>query len=105
MSEVPAGYQRVAALSDVRDGACLAVDLAGESLVLLRSGDNVFALANRCPHAGAPLSEGFLEGELLTCAWHGWTFDVRSGASPDDPELAVRTFAVALVGGQVLVRL
>lgn len=103
MSDVPAGYQRVAALSDVKDGGCLAVDLAGESLVLLRSGETVFAMVNRCPHAGAPLSEGFLEGELLTCAWHGWSFDVRSGVSPDDPDVAVRTYPVALVDGQVLV--
>ena len=104
MSDVPAGYQRVAALSDVPAGGCLAVDLAGERIVLLRVGESVFALKDQCPHAGAPLSKGFLEGDQLTCSWHGWTFDVRTGISPDDPEVAVPVFAVLIVEGEVLVR-
>ena len=104
VTEVPAGYQRVAALSEVPDGGCLAVDLDGQPVVLVRQGDSVFALENRCPHAGAPLSQGFLEGELLTCSWHGWTFNARTGASTDDPDLSVPAFLVAIVDGQVLVR-
>ena len=104
MSDVPAGYQRVAALSDVPAGGCLAVDLAGERVVLLRVGESVFALQDQCPHAGAPLSKGFLEGDLLTCSWHGWTFNVRNGISSDDPELSVPVFAVLILDGEVLVR-
>ena len=105
MVENGGGYQRVAALSDVPDGGCLAVDAGATSLVLVRRGDDVRALENRCPHAGAPLSEGFLEGCRLTCAWHGWTFDVETGVSTDDETMVVPTFAVRVVGGDVLVEM
>ena len=99
-----AGYQRVAALTDVPDGGCLAVEAGGKSLVLVRRGSVVTALENRCPHAGAPLSEGFLEHRLLTCSWHGWSYDVESGVSPDDPEVRVPVFAVRVEGADIFVR-
>lgn len=38
-----------------------------------------FALENTCPHQGGPIVEGSLEGALVTCPWHAWCFDVRSG--------------------------
>lgn len=98
------GYQKVAKLSDVRDGGCLAVDLGGRALVLVRTGARVVALENRCPHAGAPLSEGFVEGSLITCSWHGWSFDLATGRCPDDPDAVVPVFEVKIEGDDILVR-
>ena len=69
-----AGYQRVAALADLPEDGTLAVDLDGRPVVLVRRGDAVHALDDACPHAGAPLSEGVVDGEALTCTWHGWGF-------------------------------
>ena len=101
MSGVGADYQRVAALADVPNGGCLAVDAGGRPIVLVRRGHVVTALENRCPHAGAPLSEGFLEGCRLTCSWHGWTFDVDTGASLDDTDMVVPTYEVVVEAGEV----
>jgi nitrite reductase/ring-hydroxylating ferredoxin subunit len=98
------GYQRVAALAEVPDGGCLAVELDGLALALIRRGDRVTAFENRCPHAGAPLSEGFVEGDRLTCAWHGWSFDLDTGVSPDDPEMIVLRLETVVEDGDVLVR-
>ena len=98
-------YQRVAALADVPEGGCLAVEVSGCPVVLIRQGSAVSALENRCPHAGAPLSEGFLEGGRLTCSWHGWTFDATTGASLDDPSLGVPAHSVRIDGGEVFVKL
>jgi phenylpropionate dioxygenase-like ring-hydroxylating dioxygenase large terminal subunit len=54
--------------------------LCGEKLVLIRDGGEVYALADRCPHRGVPLSLGRQEFPgTLTCAYHGWTFDLQSG--------------------------
>jgi nitrite reductase/ring-hydroxylating ferredoxin subunit len=53
---------------------------SGRQVLLLASDDHVFALANRCPHEGYPLGEGELgPGCVLTCDWHNWKFDLRSG--------------------------
>ena len=78
------GYQRVAALADLPDGGCLAIDVDGRPVVLVRLGDEVRALENSCPHAGAPLSEGFIEGRLLTCAWHGARWPKSQNADGGD---------------------
>jgi nitrite reductase/ring-hydroxylating ferredoxin subunit len=78
---------------------------AGKQVLLIASGGEVFAVANRCPHEGYPLSEG-TEGPacVLTCNWHNWKFDLRSGAALTgrDP---VRTYAVEVRQGEVFVDL
>src|SRR5271170_1251112 len=78
---------------------------AGKQVLLIASGGRVFAIANRCPHEGYPLSEG-TEGPgcVLTCNWHNWKFDLASGAAliGRDP---VRTYPVMLKEGEILVDL
>ncbi len=62
----------------------------------------VHAVADRCPHAGAPLSEGELSGRQITCPWHGSQFDVCTGErtrGPADSDIA--TFPVVIANGQV----
>jgi nitrite reductase/ring-hydroxylating ferredoxin subunit len=60
------------------DRAVLVVD--GEEIVVFRAEGRVYALANSCPHEGNPLIEGELLGPTLECAYHGWRFDLESGA-------------------------
>jgi nitrite reductase/ring-hydroxylating ferredoxin subunit len=60
------------------DRAVLEVD--GQEIVVFRSEGRVYALANACPHEGNPLVEGELLGPTLECAYHGWRFDLDSGA-------------------------
>jgi nitrite reductase/ring-hydroxylating ferredoxin subunit len=78
---------------------------AGKQVLLIASGANVFAIANRCPHEGFPLSEGSLgDGCVLTCNWHNWKFDLKTGAAlvGRDP---VRTYPVTVQGGEIFVDL
>ena len=53
------------------------VMLLGEPWVLYRSGGEVRAFADRCPHRHCPLTLGHCEGGVLQCAYHGWRFDER----------------------------
>lgn len=52
----------------------------GLEILLVRVGDSYFATANRCPHMGGRLSDGTLEGTVVTCPLHGSQFDVRDGS-------------------------
>ena len=73
----------------------------GRQILLIASGGRVFAIANRCPHEGYPLSEGTLGPAcVLTCDWHNWKFDLASGAAMvgRDP---VRTYPVELAGEEI----
>jgi nitrite reductase/ring-hydroxylating ferredoxin subunit len=77
----------------------------GRQVLLVAAGGRIFAIANRCPHEGYPLSEGTLgPGCVLTCNWHNWKFDLASGAAlvGRDP---VRSYPVAERGGEILVDL
>jgi nitrite reductase/ring-hydroxylating ferredoxin subunit len=56
------------------------LEVNGEEIVVVRSEGRVYALANACPHEGNPLVEGELLGPTLECAYHGWRFDLESGA-------------------------
>jgi nitrite reductase/ring-hydroxylating ferredoxin subunit len=74
-------------------------------VLLIADGERIFAIANRCPHEGYPLSEGTLgPGCVLTCDWHNWKYDLASGAAlvGRDP---VRTYAVELRGEDIFVDL
>jgi nitrite reductase/ring-hydroxylating ferredoxin subunit len=77
----------------------------GKQVLLVASGERVFAIANRCPHEGYPLSEGTLgPGCVLTCNWHNWKFDLSTGEAlvGRDP---VRTYPVEQRGGELFVDL
>ena len=76
-------FVTVARLRDVPEGRGLRVQIDGLEIGIFRVGATLHALENACPHAGAPLSEGCLEGSIVTCTLHGWRFDVRTGFHPD----------------------
>ncbi|MBV9694398.1 MAG: Rieske 2Fe-2S domain-containing protein [Alphaproteobacteria bacterium] len=77
----------------------------GKQILLIAQADKIFAIANRCPHEGYPLSEGTLsDGCVLTCNWHNWKFDLASGTAlvGRDP---VRTYSVHVREGQIFLDL
>jgi 3-phenylpropionate/trans-cinnamate dioxygenase ferredoxin subunit len=98
---------RVARLADIPDGGLLAAILPdGRRLCLARRGDTVWALADRCPHADFPLSQGeLLPDGSVECAWHGARFDPRDGRALHGPATdAVPTYPVLIHDGDVHVR-
>ncbi len=75
-------------------------------MVLVRVGERVYACADTCSHRGGPLHEGKLAGTRLTCPWHGWMFDVRTGQCLLPARgTAVATYPVRLDGEAVWVDL
>lgn len=76
----PDPFVPVTDLAKLRERGVLTVKHGGKQIALFQSEDGVFACNNRCPHEGYPLSEGTLtQGCLLTCNWHNWKFDLKSG--------------------------
>ena len=97
---------RAAALAEVTPGAPHLVVTDDTRLVLVRVGDSVHALADACTHRGGPLGEGRLAGNRLTCPWHGWMFDVRTGQCLFPPRgAAVSSYPVRIDGDDVWVEL
>jgi len=100
----PPRFVPVAAPADLPPGASRAVWVGDVPVALFNVAGTVYAIDNVCPHAGGPLSHGVRSGpcgEFVTCPWHGWRFDVRTGQSPHLPGEQVRTFPVRVVEGAV----
>lgn len=58
----------------------------GSEVVVLNLSGRLTAFANTCPHAGMPLAEGELSGCVITCPFHGYSFDVFTGKNTDFPD-------------------
>ena len=65
--------------AELADGSMKEVDVQGRLILLARVGDRYFAAAGRCPHMGGRLSNGRLEGSVITCPRHGSQFDLSDG--------------------------
>lgn len=61
------------------------------------------ALENSCPHQGGPIADGWLEGSTVTCPWHAWCFDVRSGKMTLGDFARIERFPVKVENGAVFV--
>jgi nitrite reductase/ring-hydroxylating ferredoxin subunit len=85
------------------DGDRATLELSGEVVVVFRAEGRLYALANACPHEGNPLVEGEVLGPTLTCAYHGWRFDLETGACLLGEE-PVRRYPVEERAGTVWVR-
>jgi nitrite reductase (NADH) small subunit len=65
----------------------------------------LYATQGECIHLKGPLAEGVLDGCVLTCPWHGWQYDVRTGENEFDRAIALQTFEVVVEDGEVRVRI
>jgi len=103
------GWIAVGALDDKPDGKGTRATAGDATVLLVRSGDRVFALGNRCTHQGAPLDRGRVKiGESLatvTCAAHGSVFDLQEGRVLRGPATEPEdVFETRVVDGTVEVR-
>ncbi len=96
-------FIKVASISDLKPGENKAVNVNGTEVALFNVDGEFFATTNTCPHRGGPLGEGFLEADVVTCPWHGWRFNVKTGVSPVVPTAKVDTYKVKVEGNDVFV--
>jgi len=65
--------------------------------------DKVFAVDDRCPHKGGPLSEGIVHGASVTCPLHNWVFSLETGQAQGADEGEIGTYEVRVENGRILV--
>lgn len=76
----------------------------GQEIAVFRTGDDrVFALANRCPHKGGPLSQGIIEGHAVACPLHNWKIALATGEAQGTDKGCVPTIPVRIDAGRVLI--
>jgi nitrite reductase/ring-hydroxylating ferredoxin subunit len=95
----------VAKVSEIADGSGKTVVASGKEIAVFNVGGKFHAIENACLHRGGPLGDGTLEGTVVTCPWHGWQWDVTTGANAMGMPQKVGCFQVKVEGGQVFVAL
>lgn len=97
------GFVKLATLDELPPGASKEVEHDGRVYALFNVAGTISALDGICPHQGGPLADGPLDGCLVTCPWHGWQFDVRTGQTTLNGRLKQPVFEVKVEGRDVLV--
>jgi nitrite reductase/ring-hydroxylating ferredoxin subunit len=94
---------KVAQKSEIPAGTSKVVEVGGKAVALFNCEGTFYAIENTCKHRGGPLGEGSLAGTVVTCPWHGWEYDVTSGACQLDPSIAVQQFDLQVQGDDILI--
>jgi toluene monooxygenase system ferredoxin subunit len=95
------GFRELMPLEELWVGEMTRLVVMGRRVLLVRTDDGVFAYDDRCPHLGAALSEGTLEGHVLTCSAHHFSYDVRSGRGINPHNVCLRRFPTQLAAGAI----
>lgn len=92
----------IAALDDIPPQGARVVRTPHGCVAVFRTADDrVFALDDRCPHKGGPLSEGIVHGTQVTCPLHNWVFDMATGRAQGADRGQVATYPVRVEGGRI----
>lgn len=94
----------VAKSGDIPDGEGRVCSAGGIEVAVFHVDGNYYALDNTCIHRGGPLGDGVCHDSTVTCPWHGWQFDVKSGACRNMPGESVDTYEVRVEGDDVQVK-
>lgn len=94
-------FVTAAQVADVAPGTGKAVIVGEREIALFNVGGRFYALDNTCPHQGGPLAEGWLDGAVVTCPWHAWTFKLSDGKMTLGDFAGVDTFEVRVEGDDV----
>jgi nitrite reductase (NADH) small subunit len=97
-------FVTVARVEDVPPGTVQAVRVGDEEIALAHCDGGFYATQGHCIHLQGPLGEGALKGCVLTCPWHGWQYDVRTGENEFDRAIRLQTYDVEVADGEIRVR-
>jgi nitrite reductase/ring-hydroxylating ferredoxin subunit len=100
-----ANFVKVAQTDEVPAGTGKVVDVNGNLIALFNVNGTFYAIHNTCMHRGGPLGEGFLEEDVVTCPWHGWRWNVKTGANAFNEQMKVKSYPVQVEGNDVKVAL
>jgi nitrite reductase (NADH) small subunit len=98
------GFVPVARVEEIPPGTVTTVYAGEEAIALANYDGGIYAFQNACIHLHGPLGEGHLEDCVVTCPWHGWQYDVRTGENEFDRAIQLQTYEVQVEDGEVRVR-
>ena len=98
-------FVNVGALKHLPAGSAMQFEMGDSAVAVCNVGGTLHAMDGICPHSGGPLGEGALDGHVLTCPFHAWEFDCRTGLNLADELVKQATYPVKVENGEILVGL
>ncbi len=86
-------------------GSVQEVDTGEATYAVCNVEGKLFCVDGLCPHAGGPLGQGILNGDMLVCPWHGWEFNCHTGVNDFDEDLQLKTYPVVVQGDEILIEI
>ena len=96
-------FVRAARKDDIPAGKIYEFQVGGQAIAIANVSGKFHAINSVCAHEGGPLGEGELEGQVVSCPWHGWQYDVTTGKVTQNPALGVDCYPVEVRGDDVFV--
>lgn len=96
---------KVGRADDLAEGQGTLARVDGQRIAIFHVGGRYYALEATCPHEGGPLADGVIEGARVLCPWHGYDFDLKTGACGLEPGLRVLTYPVKVQDGDLLIEM
>ena len=97
-------FVTVAKVGEIAEGEGQAYPVNGRMVAVFNKEGKYFAIDDFCPHMGASLAGGWLEGNVVTCPWHAWRFSICDGTWCDNPRIKIDSFEVRIEGDAIQVR-
>src|SRR5262245_6460257 len=97
-------FVTVAKVGDIPDGEGRAFAVNGRMVAVFNEQEKYSAIDDFCPHMGASLAGGYLEGGIVTCPWHAWRFGIHAGRGCDNPKIKIDSSDVRVLGDEIQVR-
>ncbi len=96
-------FVTVAQVGEIPEGEGRAFPVNGRMVAVFHIEGQYFAIRDTCPHMGASLATGYVEGDAVTCPWHAWRFCVKDGTWLDNPKVQTDTYPVRINDGAIQV--
>ena len=95
-------WKRVCAADEVGENEIKEFDIEGTKVAVARSGDALFVYPLRCPHMDEPLSTGMCDGATVTCSFHLWQWNMKTGESTGEAEVDLLIYPTKVEDGALL---
>jgi nitrite reductase (NADH) small subunit/3-phenylpropionate/trans-cinnamate dioxygenase ferredoxin subunit len=97
-------FVRAMAASELPPGQCRELVVGGLAIAIYNVGGTFHATSNLCLHRGGPLGQGMLDGQVVMCPWHAWSWDVTTGENTANGTLKMACYEVRVEDGEVYVK-
>ncbi|MGR3178664.1 MAG: non-heme iron oxygenase ferredoxin subunit [Candidatus Anammoxibacter sp.] len=99
-------YKKIANVNDLNDGEAKKIEFDGKAIALFKIDGNYFATDDTCTHEKASISEGEIDGDIVSCPHHGARFDIKTGQALSLPAMfPLKTYQIKVDGNDIKIAL